>query len=104
LDNSDILCSILLVVADFIVHRHIYVSFEEIPAFYALYGFIACVVLVVIAKGMRLLVMRDEHYYDKREDEVEQIVPRVDVEHSTDNSTDNSADNSTASSSNKESH
>jgi hypothetical protein len=95
---------ILLVVADFIVHRHIYVSFEEIPAFYALYGFIACVVLVVIAKGMRLLVMRDEHYYDKREDEVEQIVPRVDVEHSTDNSTDNSADNSTASSSNKESH
>jgi len=73
---------ILLVVADFIVHRHIYVSFEEIPAFYALYGFVACVVLVVIAKAMRKLVMRDEDYYDKRDDEVEQDVPRVAVEHS----------------------
>jgi membrane protein YdbS with pleckstrin-like domain len=77
---------ILLVVADFIVHRHIYVSFEEIPAFYALYGFVACVVLVVIAKAMRKFVMRDEHYYDKREDEIEQDVPRVTVEHSADDS------------------
>lgn len=77
---------ILLVVADFIVHRHIYVSFEEIPAFYALYGFVACVVLVVIAKAMRKIVMRDEHYYDKRNDEVEQDVPRVAIEHSADES------------------
>lgn len=77
---------ILLVVADFIVHRHIYVSFEEIPAFYALYGFVACVVLVVIAKAMRKFVMRDEHYYDKREDEVEQDVPRVAIEHGADES------------------
>jgi hypothetical protein len=72
---------IVLVAADFIVHRHIYVSFEEIPTFYALYGFVACVVLVVIAKGMRKFVMRDENYYDKRDDEVELDVPRVSVEH-----------------------
>ena len=72
---------IVLVVADFIVHRHIYVSFEEIPTFYALYGFVACVVLVVIAKEMRKFVMRDENYYDERDDEVELDVPRVDVEH-----------------------
>ncbi|MFQ3251404.1 MAG: hypothetical protein ACI9O6_003251 [Glaciecola sp.] len=72
---------VLLVVADFIVHRHIYVSFEEIPTFYALYGFVACVVLVVIAKEMRKLVMRDENYYDERDDELELDVPRVDVEH-----------------------
>ncbi|MBF7073306.1 hypothetical protein ISG33_07845 [Glaciecola sp. MH2013] len=62
---------VLLVIADFIVHRHIYVSFEEIPAFYAIYGFIACVVLVVIAKEMRKLVMRSENYYDDRHDESE---------------------------------
>ena len=59
---------ILLVVADFIVHRHIYVSFEEIPAFYALYGFVACVVLVVIAKEMRKVLMRKEDYYDVKEE------------------------------------
>lgn len=61
--------SALLVVLDFVVHRHIYVHFEEIPAFYAIYGFIACVVLVVLAKLMRLVLMRSETYYDLRDDE-----------------------------------
>ena len=56
---------ILLVVADFILHRHIGLPWEEIPAFYAIYGFIACVVLVMIAKEMRKVVMRKEDYYDE---------------------------------------
>lgn len=61
--------SILLVALDFVVHRHIYLDFEKIPAFYAIYGFVACTVLVVLAKLMRLVLMRDEDYYDKRHDE-----------------------------------
>lgn len=61
--------SILLVALDFIVHRHIYLDFEKIPTFYAIYGFVACTVLVVLAKLMRLVLMRDEDYYDKRLDE-----------------------------------
>lgn len=60
---------IILVLLDFFVHRHIYVYFETIPAFYAIYGFVACVVLVVLAKIMRKGLMRDEHYYDTRVDE-----------------------------------
>lgn len=64
---------LLLVALDFLVHRHIYLSFEEIPAFYAIYGFIACVVLVVLAKLMRLVLMRNEHYYDERLDETQQV-------------------------------
>ena len=55
---------ILLVVIDFVVHRHVGFGWEKIPAFYAIYGFIACVVLVVIAKKMRHVVMRKEDYYD----------------------------------------
>ena len=55
---------ILLVLADFVLHRHIGFGWEKIPAFYALYGFVACVVLVVIAKKMRDYVMRKEDYYD----------------------------------------
>ena len=55
----------LLVLADFIVHRHIYHDWEKIPAFYAIYGFIGCVVLVLIAKEMRKLLMRGEDYYDE---------------------------------------
>ncbi|TKB45458.1 hypothetical protein [Thalassotalea mangrovi] len=55
----------LLVVADFIVHRHIYHDWENIPAFYAIYGFIGCVLLVLIAKAMRKVLMRGDDYYDK---------------------------------------
>ena len=55
----------LLVVVDFIVHRHIYHDWENIPAFYAIYGFIGCVVLVLIAKLMRKVLMKEEDYYDK---------------------------------------
>ncbi|MBD3587401.1 hypothetical protein HHX48_16815 [Salinimonas sp. HHU 13199] len=53
-----------LVLVDFIVHRHIYTAVEKIPAFYALYGFVACVLLVFAAKGLRTLLMRKEDYYD----------------------------------------
>jgi len=59
------LICILLVLADFVIHRHIGFGWEEMPAFYALYGFAACVVLVVIAKKMRNVVMRKEDYYDE---------------------------------------
>jgi len=70
--NSFYAICLLLVILDFIIHRHIYLSFEEIPTFYALYGFVACVVLVVLAKLMRLVLMRPEHYYDERLDENQQ--------------------------------
>lgn len=56
------LCGLLLL-ADFVVHRHIYVDFERIPTFYAIYGFVACVVLVLLAKVMRKGLMRKEDYY-----------------------------------------
>ncbi len=56
---------ILLVIADFIIHRHIVLDWEKIPAFYAIYGFVACVILVIIAKGIRKMVIRKEDYYDE---------------------------------------
>ena len=56
---------ILLVVIDFFVHRHIYMEWENLPAFYALYGFVACVLLVLLAKLLRKVVMRKEDYYDE---------------------------------------
>ncbi len=56
---------ILLALADFVVHRHIGFDWEKIPAFYAIYGFVACVLLVLIAKQMRKILMRKEDYYDE---------------------------------------
>ncbi len=38
-------------------------AFESWPGFYSLYGFVACVALVLAAKQLRRLLMRSEDYY-----------------------------------------
>lgn len=57
----------LLVALDFVVHRHTEFRWEGLPAFYPLYGFVGCVLLVVVAKWMRKFLMRPENYYDRVE-------------------------------------
>lgn len=65
--------AVVLALADFVVDRshheaegapHSYIHIDQWPVFYAVYGFIGCVVLVLVAKEMRKVVMRDESYYD----------------------------------------
>lgn len=58
------ICCAILFILDFIIHRHTYHPLEWIWGFYPVYGFIGCVVLVIVAKWMRLVIMRDEDYYD----------------------------------------
>lgn len=58
---------VILVILDFVIHRHTYLDIEKVPAFYAAYGFVGCVLLVLIAKWMRTFLMRDEDYYLKEE-------------------------------------
>jgi len=53
---------------DLVLHRHAAHPWEELFGFYAIYGFVACVLLVLLAKEMRKLVMRDEDYYEKPRD------------------------------------
>ena len=62
-----VICA-LLVIADLIFDRHTYLPVEEIPAFYAFYGFAALIGLVELAKALRKLVGRDEDYYDRDDD------------------------------------
>ena len=57
------LCGIS-VIGEFVVHRHVDHPWEGIFAFYSVYGFVACVLLVLIAKEMRKFLMRREDYYD----------------------------------------
>ena len=59
-----IVCAVLFV-ADAFYHKHPHFSAETWFGFYALYGFFMCVGLVLAAKIMRVLLMRDENYYDK---------------------------------------
>jgi len=57
----------LLFVLDFILHRHSSHPLESIPGFYPLFGFVGCVLLVLIAKWMRLFLKRPETYYHGKE-------------------------------------
>lgn len=58
-----VICA-LLFGADIIYHRHQIHAWEGLIGFYAIYGFIACVILVLLATQMRKILMRDEDYYD----------------------------------------
>ncbi len=53
-----------LLAIDFFIAKHGHFPWERAPGFYAVYGFIGCVSLIFIAKGLRLLVKREEDYYD----------------------------------------
>ena len=57
-----VVCAALFA-ADFFYHKHTYLEIEDIPGFYALYGFFMCAALVVCARAMRVILMRREDYY-----------------------------------------
>jgi len=54
-----------LLAIDLFYHKHAIFPWEEYFGFYAVFGFVACVILVIVAKYiLRPLVMRKEDYYD----------------------------------------
>ena len=59
------LCAALVGI-EVVLHRHSVHAWEGAFAFYAVYGFVACVVLVLAAKQMRRVLMRRESYYEAR--------------------------------------
>lgn len=59
-------CVILLLLVDFVYHKHAIFAWEGFFGFYSVYGFVACVILVIVAKYvLRPMVMRKEDYYDE---------------------------------------
>lgn len=59
-----VICGLLFGL-DFIIHRHTEHPLEGLYGFYPIYGFIGCVVLVIVASWMRKVIMRDENYYQQ---------------------------------------
>lgn len=57
-----VICGILFLL-DFIVHRHSYAPGEGLPGFYAVVGFVAFTLIVLGAKQLRRLILRNEQYY-----------------------------------------
>lgn len=60
-----------LIAADFLYHKHSYLDIENIPGFYAAYGFLMCAVLVICARAIRVIVKRNEDYYAPKDVESE---------------------------------
>lgn len=58
-------CCGALFILDFVIHRHVTHSWEGLLGFYAVYGFVGCVALVIISKWLRTVLMRDDDYYTK---------------------------------------
>ncbi len=55
---------VVLLGIDFFIEKHPDFAFDGAPDFFAAYGFISCVMLVLIAKVLRMFLMKDEDYYD----------------------------------------
>lgn len=53
-----------LFAADFLLRRHAQHPWDGWPGFYAVYGFVGCVLLVLVAKLLRRVLKRPEDYYD----------------------------------------
>jgi hypothetical protein len=56
----------LLLLADLFYEKHVHFAFERWLGFFALFGFVAYVGIVMSAKLLRRLVRRTEDYYERR--------------------------------------
>jgi len=60
-----LVCLALLLALEPFIEKHPYFAWEKWFGFYAIYGFITCVLLVLAAKYiLRPFVKREEDYYD----------------------------------------
>ena len=58
-------CVVVSLAIDIFYHKHGIFNWESFFGFYSVYGFVACVILVIVAKYvLRPLVMRKEDYYN----------------------------------------
>ena len=58
-----VLC--LLLLSELFIHTHPAFDWEASFGFFAVYGFVSCVLLIFVAKILRVIVMRREDYYDR---------------------------------------
>ena len=58
---------ILIIVTDFFIPRHeIHFIGDGITGFWSLFGFVACILIILISKWIgRLGIMQDENYYNE---------------------------------------
>ncbi len=57
-------CLVLLLIIDPFIPKHADFPWEEAPNFFAAYGFGACVMLIFVARILRIFLKRGEDYFD----------------------------------------
>ena len=55
----------LLFLSDFVYEKHVIFAFENWFGFFGLFGFFVSFALVLTARELRKVLMRDEDYYDR---------------------------------------
>ncbi len=55
----------LTVMAEFAVHLHPQFEIEGLFGFHAVYGFVGCALMIVVAKGLGLFLKRPDSFYAK---------------------------------------
>jgi hypothetical protein len=60
-----VIVAVSLVILEFVIHRHGEIAAEDFPIFPAIYGFLAFLFIVQVGKWLRLIIMRQEDYYDE---------------------------------------
>jgi hypothetical protein len=58
---------VIEIAAPYVLHdEHTYFAFEHLPAWGSVYGFISCVLIIVVSKWIgKLWLMKPEDYYDR---------------------------------------
>jgi hypothetical protein len=46
------------------LHHHY--SFQYLPEFFAVFGLVVCMLMILVAKGVGIFISTDEDYYEKR--------------------------------------
>lgn len=64
-------CLLLSIVASFFIslylHPEIHFYWERLPNFSAVFGFVSCVVIILVSRAIgHLWLLREEDYYDKQ--------------------------------------
>lgn len=58
----------LTVLAELVVHLHPHFSIEALFGFNAWFGFLACLAMIIVAKGLALVLKRPDTYYDQNDE------------------------------------
>lgn len=78
-----VIAGAVLTLLDLFYKKKVYFDIEYVFGFYSFYGFVMCALLVIAAKGLRMMIGRKESYYAPADVESE-VHPAFDLDRSED--------------------